>query len=398
VSADELPINQQIRVRVSAVEQLPIPERRIAAFHLDSPRAGEEYRGSGFELNGWVIGREAPVQAVRVVRNGQPDPPVPLDVQRPDVAADYPSFLHATRSGFSVWAPLDGEDDAPRVTLEAVMEDGEPIALARISAASSIAIVDAISPCRFVTAPDFVIIGAQRGGTTSLHAYLATHPRVDAPNSKELHFLTDRFQRGREWYLGQFPEAIPCDHLTGEATPYALFHPQAPGRLRTIAPQAKIIVLLRNPVERAFSHYEMERSRGDEALDFASAIAAEAERLGGEDERLTRDPLIVSWAHKHQSYLARGDYAPQLLRWFDVFPRKQMLIMRSEDLYERTAESFAQAAAFLGIDSGAEVSFGVHNRGSGTVLDPGMRELLDEHFRPLNTDLARLLGWDPSWQ
>jgi hypothetical protein len=398
VSEVDLRINEHLLVRVSAVEQMPIAGTRIAAFHLDSPRAGEEHRGAGLELNGWVIGREAPVRAVRVVRNGQPEPPVPLDVQRPDVAADYPSFPHAARSGFSVWAPIDGDDDAPHVTLEADMEDGESIALARISAASSIAIVEAISPCRFVTAPDFVIIGAQRSGTTSLHAYLAAHPRVEAPNSKELHFLTDRFQRGREWYLGQFPEAIPCDHLTGEATPYALFHPQAPGRLRAIAPHAKVIVLLRNPVERAYSHYEMERARANEPLDFASAIAAEAERLGGEEERLTHDPLYVSWAHKHRSYLARGDYAPQLLRWFKTFPPEQMLIVRSEELYERTAESFATVAAFLGIDSGTEVSFGVHNRGSGAAIDPLIRDQLVEHFRSLNADLAKLLGWDPGWE
>ena len=113
---------------------------------------------------------------------------------------------------------------------------------------------------RAVTAPDFVIIGTQRGGTTSLHAYLGAHPQVQTPATKELHFITDRYERGLDWYLGQFPAELAPDVITGEATPYALFHPLAPRRLREIAPAARLIALLRNPVDRAYSQYLLERS------------------------------------------------------------------------------------------------------------------------------------------
>ena len=107
-------------------------------------------------------------------------------------------------------------------------------------------------------------------------------------------------------------------------------------------------MLLRNPVDRAYSHFLLERSRGDETLDFAAALDAELERLDGEEARLARDPAYVSDPHKHASYMARGEYARQLERWFGVFPREQILVVRSEDLYERTAEAFARVAEFLG--------------------------------------------------
>jgi hypothetical protein len=105
----------------------------------------------------------------------------------------------------------------------------------------------------------------------------------------------------------------------------------------------------------------------------------------------------VSAPHKHASYLARGDYARQLERWFAVFPREQILVIRSEDLYERSAETFAQVAQFLGISPSALIPFTAHNRSSGPPLDPAIRDRLARHFVPLNARLADLLGWDPGW-
>jgi hypothetical protein len=217
------------------------------------------------------------------------------------------------------------------------------------------------------------------------------------PATKELHFLTDRYERGLDWYLGQFPEELPRDVITGEATPYALFHPLAPRRLRDIAPAAKSIVLLRNPVDRAYSHFLLERSRGEETLDFTAALDAELERLDGEEARLARDPTYVSDPHKHASYVARGEYARQLERWLDVFPREQILVIRSEDLYQRSAEAFTRVAEFLAIDPDVTIPFTPHNQTSGSPLDPAIRRRLSEHFAPFNARLADLLGWDPGW-
>ena len=185
--------------------------------------------------------------------------------------------------------------------------------------------------------------------------------------------------------------------VTGEATPYALFHPCAPHRLRVVAPDAKLIVLLRNPVDRAYSHYLLERARGDETLSFADALDAEPQRLSGEEEKLLVDATYVSEPHKHASYVSRGAYAAQLERWLPVFPRDQMLIVRSEDLFERPELTMAQVTTFLELPAAQDGSFAVHNRTSGPRLDAGIRDRLTRHFAPMNARLAQLLGWDPGW-
>ncbi|HLL49610.1 MAG TPA: sulfotransferase domain-containing protein, partial [Thermomicrobiales bacterium] len=318
-------------------------------------------------------------------------------VRRPDVAVDYPGRPHASISGFSTWASVDPGERDWQIVVEAVLTNGEPVRIAQIRGRVGDEPHVPSPGKRAVIAPDFVIIGTQRGGTTSLHTYLGDHPQVETPATKELHFITDRHERGLDWYLGQFPAELDADAITGEATPYALFHPQAPRRLRVIAPAARLIALLRNPVDRAYSHYLLERSGGHETLDFAAALDAEQERLDGEEARLVREPTYASATHKHASYMARGDYARQLERWFAVFLKEQILVIRSEDLYERSAETFARVTQFLGINRTAPIPFMAHNRSSGPPLDPEIRDRLSRHFAPLNARLADLLGWDPGW-
>jgi hypothetical protein len=384
-------------VAVRSVRVNPVADG-IAAFAIDTPRQGDELPGLGVEINGWVIGRYAPIAAVRAVCDERAGPPAPLDVHRPDVAADYPGIPHAAASGFSFWAPLDPDLDDWQITIQAQFADSRAVALAEIQTHLDLTHRHPPPGHRLVAAPDFVIIGTQRGGTTSLHAYLSAHPRIVTPATKELHFLTDRHERGPDWYLGQFPSTIPLGAITGEATPYALFHPLAPQRLREIAPDAKLIVLLRNPVDRAYSHYLMERSRGDETRSFAEALAAEPALLAGEEDNLLADPGYISRAHKHASYVSRGDYAPQLERWFAHFSREQFLILRSEDLYARPGETFALATSFLGLPSAPDLPFDAHNRTAGPPLDPAIRQRLIHHFAPLNHRLAELIGWDPGWE
>jgi hypothetical protein len=214
---------------------------------------------------------------------------------------------------------------------------------------------------------------------------------------KETHYLTDRFTRGRDWYLGLFPATLPPGVVTGEATPYALFHPLAAQRLRSVAPDAKVIVLLRNPLERAYSQYAMERARGDESLDIAAAFDAEPVRLAGEEDRLLADPTYVSHNHKHYSYVARGEYLRQLQRWRKAFPPDRLLVLRSEDLYAHPAETFTRVTSFLGIDSQVEMPFTVHNRSDAPPIDPALRKRLAEHFAPHNVQLAAQVDWDPGW-
>jgi hypothetical protein len=369
----------------------------VTAFAIDQPRSGDRSRGLGLEVNGWIIGRDVPIRGVRTSSSRHQCALGPLDVRRPDVAADYPSHPHAGSSGFSTWASIDPSDRDWLITVEAVLANGGSVNVAQIRGRVTEEPFAASPGTRAVAAPDFVIIGTQRGGTTSLHAYLSAHPQVETPATKELHFVTDRYERGLDWYLGQFPAELPLETITGEATPYAIFHPLAPRRLREIAPASRLIALLRNPVDRAYSHYLLECSRGAETLDFAAALDAEPERLGGEEARIAREPAYISASHKHASYLSRGDYARQLESWFDAFPSEQILVIRSEDLYERSAETLTQVAQFLGISPDLRIPFTMHNQTSGPPLDPAIRRRLSQHFAPLNARLADLLGWDPGW-
>jgi hypothetical protein len=385
-------------VEVDSFALQVLDPENVVAFAIDQPRTGERSVGAGFEINGWVIGSDAPARGVRTSFEGQLSRLYPLEVRRPDVAANYPAHPHAGSSGFSGWAPVNWNQGDWQVTLETVLANGDAVVLAEFRGRTGIEPRIAPPGTRPVTAPDFVIIGTQRGGTTSLHAYLGAHPRVSIPSKKELHFITDLYERGLDWYLGQFPAGLAPGTLTGEATPYALFHPLAPRRLREFAPEAKLIVLLRNPIDRAHSHYLFERAIGREPLDFSAALDAEPHRLMGEEARLFRDPTYRSAAHRHFSYATRGNYAPQLERWFELFPREQILIVRSEDLYQRTAETYARVAAFLGIEPAVGVPFAPYNQSSGSPLDPAIRDRLARHFAPLNAGLGGLLGWDPGWR
>lgn len=245
--------------------------------------------------------------------------------------------------------------------------------------------------------PAFVIVGAQRCGTTSLYRALTAHPAVLPAARKELQFFSKHFDRGADWYRAQFPATAP-GQVSGEATPYYLFHPAVPARLAAVAPAARLIVLLRDPVERAYSHYHHEVRRGHETLPFEEALATEAERLAGEEARLLADDAYVSFNHQHFSYQARGRYADQLRRWLTVLPRERFLILASEAFYRDPAASLARVTAFLGLPP-AEVAIGApQNEGDYPPLRPETRAALTAAFRAPNAELAELLGEDFGWE
>ncbi|RAQ39531.1 deacetylase sulfotransferase, partial [Arthrospira sp. O9.13F] len=135
--------------------------------------------------------------------------------------------------------------------------------------------------------PHFIIIGTQKGGTNSLYQYLCQHPQIIPAASKEIHYFTLNYHQPPQWYQSQFPRLPHPQQLTGEGSPYYLYHPAVPQRLHQYSPQVKLIVLLRNPVDRAISHYYWEVKLGCEPLSLEKAIAAEAGRLKGEQEKLS---------------------------------------------------------------------------------------------------------------
>ncbi|MFN8591499.1 MAG: sulfotransferase [Thermomicrobiales bacterium] len=237
--------------------------------------------------------------------------------------------------------------------------------------------------------PDFIIIGAQRGGTTSLYRYLVEHPDIGPAYCKEVHYFDRYFDRGPNWYLAHFP--IRGEYkIAGEASPYYLFHPEVPERLREYVPNAKLIALLRNPIDRAYSQYQMNSRKGNESLSFEEAVEREPERLAGTD-----DPLDPSW--RHHSYLARGLYAEQLRRWFEIFPRDQIMVIQSERFYGNPERTLHEVQAAIGLPPHTPGRFKAFHQSEYPQMDDALLERLRAHFAPHNRDLYDLLGVDFGW-
>ena len=193
--------------------------------------------------------------------------------------------------------------------------------------------------------PDFLGLGVQKGGTTSLHCLLDQHPQVFLPPVKEVHYFSLNFASGEAWYRSQFASAEP-EQRCGEITPYYIFHPQAAARVREALPQTKLIVLLRDPVERALSQYFHSRRHGFEPLGLEAALEAEPQRLL-DAEAVLQAADGRHRSHQEHSYLSRSRYEQQIPRWLATFSAQQLLVLRSEDLFEKPAVVWEQLLQFL---------------------------------------------------
>jgi hypothetical protein len=267
--------------------------------------------------------------------------------------------------------------------------------------------------------PTFIIAGAMRSGTSSLNSYLRDHPEVAVSRPKEVHYFDVNFDLGQEWYLGHFEGS---EHATavGEATPDYLYDLEAPGRIAAVVPGVRILLLLRDPAERAYSHYWHNVAVGKESLGFEEALAAEPERIAGGDE-----------ARAAYSYVDRGRYGPQVERLLSVIPAGQVLAQTFDDLTSDPVAVFRRTCAFIGVDPASEpASLGeqvnaftryrspaVRNAAKvlpkrlrdavGRVnrvesseyepLTPAMRERVEVMIGDANRDVARLTGVAASW-
>ncbi len=254
--------------------------------------------------------------------------------------------------------------------------------------------------------PSFLIVGGQRCGTNSLYEYLVRHPCIGrALPTQEIHFFDLNFCRGLEWYRGHFPLRIrhplsdPSSRLiTGESSPYYMFHPLAPLRIAQLLPNVKIVALLRNPVDRAYSAYQYKRAQGIETLPFDEAIDKEKERLSGEVERMKQEPTYLSFNHRHFSYLARGLYIDQLENLFSLFPSDNILVLVSEKLFVDPAAAYSTALQFVGLPPLSLPSYPKHNSGRYSNLDPKVRRQLTDYFEKSNERLYRFLNTDFRWE
>jgi sulfotransferase family protein len=248
--------------------------------------------------------------------------------------------------------------------------------------------------------PSVLIIGTQKGGTTSLFNYLAEHPDVLPPMGKEVHYFDLHYSAGEHWYRGRFPYAsrLRRGALTLDASPYYMMHPLAPARAAGLLPEVKLIALLRNPIDRALSHYQHEVRAGREPLSFEEAIDREEERVEGEEERLLREPGYYSWNHHRYTYARRGLYLTQLLRWMQHYPRAQLLVLQSEWLFRDPPAATDTVYRFIGMRPHQLQRYKTFLQGHyDRSLPERVRVRLANYFAPHNRELFRWLGQEFDW-
>lgn len=255
--------------------------------------------------------------------------------------------------------------------------------------------------------PSFIIIGAQRCGTTSLYDYLSHHPQIIPSPVKELFYFDDYYTRPINWYKSFFPTEKQKEKLerdlvarviTGEASPSYFFHPYAAKRIKETLPDVKLILVLRDPIERAYSHYNHIKRLNREPLSFEEALAKELERITPDIEKLAKDEFYKADQRRDYSYLTRGYYAKQLKEWFKHFPKEQLLIVQSEEFYRETPKVYNEIVEYLGLNSYTLPTFEAKNALKYAKMAPETKEKLKAYFAPKNEELYELLGKRFDWQ
>lgn len=254
--------------------------------------------------------------------------------------------------------------------------------------------------------PGFIVIGAQRCGTTSLFRALSAHPQLVRPLfHKGVNYFDLNYYRGPDWYRSHFPLAEIARRRVApynppvafEASGYYLYHPFALQRIADDLPGIKLVAMVRDPVERAFSAYKHECARGFERESFERALELEDQRLAGEIERMRDDPAYESFSHRHHSYRHRGQYAEQLDRAFACIPGERIHVIDSDAFFDQPAAEYRRLLAFLGLHPFEPPRFDRHNARPGAPMEPQTRRTLTEHYAPHDERLARLLGQPASW-
>jgi hypothetical protein len=256
--------------------------------------------------------------------------------------------------------------------------------------------------------PGFVLAGGQRCGTTSLFRALLDHPAILGPvHHKGINYFDLNYDRGWDWYQGHFPirsmaslrtRRTDEEAVSFDASGYYMYHPHAADRLAADLPAVKVMVMLRDPVERAFSAYKHEFARGFETESFERALALEDERVEPELARMAIDPGYASFAHRHQSYRRRGYYAEQVERFTRTLGRDRVLLVDSESFFSQPMEEYRRITDFLGLKPHQPAHFDQWNARPGTPMTEQTRRQLTAAFEPHDLALQLFLGHAPSWR
>lgn len=245
--------------------------------------------------------------------------------------------------------------------------------------------------------PHFLGVGTQKGGTTTLYRLLKSHPEIYLPENKEIHFFTKYYERGESWYRKQFCDS-PAGSLRGEITPYYLFHKAVPERIYRCRSDMKIIALVRNPVDRTLSQYFHSCRWKLETLTLEKALAAEKERLKDADKEIQKSGG-THLSHQEHSYIARSRYEEQLERYFHLFKSKNILVLKSEDLFSKEEKTLQSIQTFLNIAPFPQNTLIPHaNEGKGEISSVSLetRKMLEKELQPTFKWLKEKLNinWD----
>jgi len=252
--------------------------------------------------------------------------------------------------------------------------------------------------------PDFLVIGAKKCGTTALYDYMTQHPAIAPALRKEVAYFNQPHLRGQYAYRAFFPTVFArlrakwarggLPLLTGEATPDYLCVKECPARVHQLVPKVQLIVILRNPVDRAYSHYNHNIRAGLESCSFEEALDAEDRCVSRGQEHLGG---AAQFRFGHGSYKARGIYVDQLSSWSDLFPSRQLHVLKTEDLYQEPEATLRKVFATLDLPYHPPARFRKINTAPYDPMDPKLRRELEEYFAPHNARLAEFLGADLLW-
>ncbi len=245
--------------------------------------------------------------------------------------------------------------------------------------------------------PYFLIIGVQKGGTSSLFFYLKQHPQLELPKHKELHFFDNNYFKGISWYNQHFLSAFKNNKKTGEASPYYIFHPHVPERVYNYNSNIKLIGMLRNPVDRAYSHFMMQKNRGIEPLTFEEAIEAESGRISDEEKKIIDNPNYKSLIHQQRSYIARGMYYSQLKNWLKYFSLDQFLFIKSESFFNDPLKELFKVHSFLNIKQLKPSILTPQNINNYEQMNPNTKDFLIKYFSSDTENLYNLLNINYHW-
>lgn len=261
---------------------------------------------------------------------------------------------------------------------------------------------------RWRMTPTILICGAQRCGTTSMYQALRQHPAVLRPVlHKGVHYFDVDYGRGLNWYRAHFPLLATAKRRqarvggtvqTFESSPYYLFHPLATQRIAADLPDAKVLILVRDPVERAYSAYTHEYARGYETETFERALELEDARLAGAEQQLIAEPLSRHFSHQHHGYLHRGRYIDQIERAVAALGSDRVRVLDAEDFWSDPLPVWREVAEFLELPAAPDPVIKQHNARPRSSMDPALRAQLVERFADSDERLASWWGRTPSWR